>query len=64
MREEGKEAFDATHRFRGNEIVVRDMVLFHDIKENKNLSTRLEYRWLGPYYVHEAIPLKNIYLLW
>ena len=63
MREKGKKVFDADNRLRQDPVAVGEVVLLYDIKEDKNLSARLEYRWLGFYWIHEANNEKGTYLL-
>ena len=49
MREKGKKVFDADNRLKQDSVAVGEIVLLYNTKEDKNLSARLEYRWLGFY---------------
>ena len=64
-REEGKEAFDETWRIRGTQLNVKDLVLKHDAKKEKDMSSsnKLSYRWFGPYRICEAKKEKGTYVL-
>lgn len=62
-RMEGKEAFDFSNQLRTRELAVNDMVLLHDIKREGIHTGKLEFRWFGPYQIHEIIPTKGIYKL-
>ena len=65
-RREGKEYFDATHQIRSKPIAKDDLVLAYDVKlmnQDKSRSTKLLYRWLGPYKVKKADQLKGYYVL-
>ncbi len=56
-RLEGKEYFDAHHQIRKRAIKEKDFVLVYDVKDmdvDKSRSTKLQYRWLGPYKVLKA----------
>ena len=65
-RAEGQEYFDSRHQIRKTPIEAKDLVLVYDIKlidQDKSRSTKLLYRWLGPYRVREANQLKGSYVL-
>jgi hypothetical protein len=65
-RREGKEYFDSTHQIRLKPIAEKDLVLAYDVKlmdQDKSRSTKLLYRWLGPYRVRYANQLKGYYVL-
>jgi hypothetical protein len=51
MREKNKEAFDAAHFIRTEELNLGDLVLLWDIKKEKDKSSvvKLQPRWLEPY---------------
>ena len=62
-RMEGKDNFDLDHRIREKDFSVNDMVLLHDTKRENIHTGKLEFRWLGPYLIHEVIPDKGTYRL-
>jgi len=63
MRIKSKEAYNDAHLIRSHPIKVGDMVLLYDKKTDIDISTvlKLRYRWLGPYKIMEADPLKETY---
>ena len=65
-RREGKEYFDNHHQIRKEPLKVGDLVLVYDIQHmdvDKSSSTKLMWRWSGPYRVREANQLKGYYFL-
>lgn len=65
-RQEGKEYFDAHHRIRKTPFAVKDIVLRHNTFEtdvDKSSSTKLNWRWLGPYKITKADPEKGTYVI-
>ena len=65
IREEGKETFDAKHRLRKTEIKEEDTVLAYHSKRAIDMSSnlKLSFRWLGPYRIRTANPIKGTYTL-
>ena len=65
-RRESKEYFDDHHQIRTEPLKEMDLVLVYDIQHmdvDKSSSTKLQWRWLGPYRVRRAHQLKGYYLL-
>ena len=63
-REQGKEAFDATHRTHAEgSFKVGDIVLLHNTILDANMSVKLHFKWMGPYKIRTAIPEKGTYTL-
>jgi hypothetical protein len=65
VRQEGKEAFDKRHNIKKRPLEVGDIVLKHDTvrKIDKSRKRKLDYRWLGPYRIIAANPIKGNYTL-
>ena len=65
MRKEGKDAFDASHRTRTEDLKIGDRVLMHDTPRfmNRRTENKLAYRWTGPYLILEALPILGTYVL-
>ena len=64
-REEGKEYFDDTHRIRVEELKEGDLVLLHNSQRQKDMSrlNKLSFKWLGPYRIRQANPLRGSFAL-
>jgi hypothetical protein len=65
IREEGKDAFDATHNVRHDPLKEGDVVLRYDKVVNDtdmSLRTKLNFRWLGPYRIHSVNPVGSFKL--
>jgi hypothetical protein len=63
-RENGKEVWDNNHRTRAEgALEVGQLVLLHNTKLDKDMSSKLDYRWIGPYRILEAIAEKGTYIL-
>ena len=64
-REEGKEYFDATHVLHAAPLQEGDLVLLHNTMRHKDMSRvqKMRFKWLGPYRIKEAIPVKGTYIL-
>lgn len=58
MRERNQEYFDNTHTLRLKPLEVNNLVLLHNTKLDKELTSdrKLQYRWVGPYVIHAAYP--------
>ena len=65
VREEGKERFDATHVLHAEPFKVGNLVLLHNTMREADMSSeqKMHFRWLGPYKIKQAIPLKGTYIL-
>jgi hypothetical protein len=65
-RQQGQEYYDRTHNIRKTPLQVKDLVLRHDTftaEVDKSSSTKLNWRWLGPYKISKADTLKGTYWL-
>ena len=64
-REEGKEYFDATHVLHATPLQEGDLVLLHNTMRHKDMSRvqKMRFKWLGPYRIKKAIPVKGTYIL-
>lgn len=65
LREQGKEHFDATHVLHTTPFKAGEMVLLHNTMRAGDMSRtqKMQFRWLGPYRIKEAIALKGTYIL-
>ena len=54
-RAENQELFNEKHRLRAKDFNVGDFVLLYDTKLDNNHSSKLIYKWMGPYRIHKAI---------
>jgi len=65
LREQGKEHFDTTHALHTTPFKAGEMVLLHNTMRAGDMSRdqKMQFRWLGPYRVKEAIALKGTYTL-
>lgn len=64
-RLDGKDRFDTEKSLRRGTISNGDIVLLHDAVQeiDKSASTKLSYRWLGPFRISQADQTKGTYLL-
>lgn len=63
MRLEEKESLDEKHGVRIKELAMRQVVLLHDTRREKNMSRKLSFRLLGPYRICDAVKEKGTYML-
>ena len=63
MRLEGKERRDKKQGIRNEELAIGSIVLLHDTRHEKDMPQNLEFKWLGPYRIGDAVKEKGTYLL-
>ena len=60
--EKGQEQQKSRHKGKSTKLKIGDKVLVHRTNLQTNFSTKLEEKWIGPYYIHDVLP-RNVYRL-
>lgn len=63
MRLKRKEWHDLRYGIRNKELAIRDIVLLHNTRHEKDMSRKLFFKWLGPYRICNAVKDKKTYML-
>lgn len=65
LREINKENFDVRHVLRNDPLKPGELVLLHNTQKSSDKSSdrKLDYRWLGPYAIQEAISNTGPYII-
>ena len=62
MRLEEKEQHNLKYNICKKELIVRNIILLHDIRCIKDMSQKLAFKWLDLYQISNVIRDKNIYI--
>lgn len=63
MRLEGNERHDLKYSIYEKELAIRSIVLLYNTRRKKNMLRKLVFKWLGPYWVFDAVRDKGTYML-
>jgi hypothetical protein len=63
VRELNKEYFDENHRLRAEDFSISNLILLYNTKLDKNLFSKLAFKWLGPFKIKDTYTDNGIFIL-